>query len=309
VTDRTNSDRRSSSVAAIINPISGAGADPDVARGRIAMIQGAAAQRGLTIDVQLTERAGHATSLAEAALARGCTSVIVWGGDGTLNEVGRALIGSSVALGLVPAGSGNGLAAALEVPRQPERAVADAFDAPIRPIDAGVIAGRPFFNVAGIGFDAHVAALFNQRAKGARGGWPYISIGIREGFRYQARAYRIILDGVEQRTNALLIAFANGPEFGLRTRIAPGARVDDGVLDAVVVSDPGFVLARFWHARHLATGNPQRASILSRTAVTHAIIDIEGDVAFHVDGEPAVTSGPVEVSILPAALRVRSRHR
>ena len=271
------------------------------------MIEAAAAQRGSRVTVHLTERAGHATSLATDALGRGCTSIIVWGGDGTVNEVGRALIGSSAVLSLVPAGSGNGLAAALGVPREAAAAVADAFDAPPHRIDAGTMASRPFFNVAGIGFDAHVAALFNRRAKGARGGWPYISIGIREGFRYPARDYRLTFDGADSTAHALLVVFANGPEFGLRTRIAPGARVDDGFLDAVVVTDPGFVLARFWHARHLATGNPQRASIVSRTAVKRAIVDVDGEVPFHVDGEPGVTSGRIEVSILPGALLVRSR--
>ena len=294
------------SFVAIINPVSGAGADAEAARRRTAMIDAAAARRGVRVDVRLTERAGHATLLAREAIERGCESIIVWGGDGTLNEVGRALIGTSAVLGLVPAGSGNGLAAALDVPREPSRAVDDAFDAPARRIDAGTIAGRPFFNVAGVGFDAHVAALFNQRAKGARGGWPYISIGIREGLRYRASNYTLTLDGEPRCVHALLIVFANGPEFGLSTRIAPGARVDDGLLDAVVVADPGFVLARFWHARHLATGNPQRASIVSRTTITHAVIETEGEVPFHVDGEPGVTTAPIEVTTIPGALTVRT---
>lgn len=270
------------------------------------MIEAAAARRAVSVDVRLTERAGHATFLAREAVERGCGSIIVWGGDGTLNEVGRALIGTPAVLGLVPAGSGNGLAAALEVPREASRAVDDAFDAPVRRIDAGVIAGRPFFNVAGVGFDAHVAALFNRRAKGARGGWPYISIGIREGFKYRASDYRLTLDGETHRVHALLIVFANGPEFGLSTRIAPGARVDDGLLDAVVVSDPGFVLARFWYARHLATGNPQRASIVSRRTITRALIETGGEIPFHVDGEPGVTVAPIEVTTIPGALTVRT---
>ena len=271
------------------------------------MIEAAAAARHIAVHVHLTQHAGHATTLARDAVAAGSQSVIVWGGDGTLNEVGRALMGTDVVLGLVPAGSGNGLAAALEVPRDPALAVADAFDAAPRRIDAGIIAGHPFFNVAGIGFDAHVATLFNKRAKGARGGWPYISIGVREGFRYKARRYRLRLDDHEFTADALLIAFANGPEFGLRTRIAPGARVDDGLLDAVVVSDPGFVLARFWHARHLATGNPQRASIVSRHAITRAVVESDGEMPFHVDGEPGIATSPVAVSIVPGALTVRAR--
>ena len=307
MTGRIIPDLSRSAIAAIINPISGAGADPDAARQRIAMIEAAAAQRNVHAQIRLTERAGHGATLARDAASAGCGSIIVWGGDGTVNEVGSALIGSSSVLGLVPAGSGNGLAAALGVPRDAAQAVAEAFDAPPHRIDAGTMAGRPFFNVAGIGFDAHVAALFNRRAKGARGGWPYISIGIREGFRFPAREYRLTLDGTVSTAKALLVVFANGPEFGLRTRIAPGARVNDGLLDAVVVTDPAFALARFWHARHLISGNPQRASIVSRREVKQAVVEFEGEVPFHVDGEPGVSSGPIEVSILPGALFVRSR--
>ena len=200
-------------VHAIINPISGAGADPNAARQRVAMVEAAAAARGIDARIFLTERGGHATELARAALDAGCESVIVWGGDGTVNETGSVLMGSNVALGLVPAGSGNGLAAALGVSREPAAALADAFDAPVHRIDAGVMAGRPFFNIAGVGFDARVAALFNQRASGSRGAWPYIAIGVREGCRYCAVDYSLTLDATSLRSKALLVAFANGREY------------------------------------------------------------------------------------------------
>ena len=150
--------------------------------------------------------------------------MIVWGGDGTVNEAGSVLMGSPTALGLVPAGSGNGLAAALGVSRDPAAALADAFDAPAHRIDAGVMAGRPFFNIAGVGFDARVAALFNQRAAGSRGAWPYIAIGVREGCRYCAVDYTLTLDAMSLRSRALLVAFANGREYGIGARIAPDAR-------------------------------------------------------------------------------------
>src|SRR5688572_3424582 len=99
------------------------------------MIESAASARRLTASIHLTERAGHATELSRAAVAAGCESIVVWGGDGTVNECGTALIGSATPLGLVPAGSGNGLAAALNVSRDPVQAIADAFDAPAHRID------------------------------------------------------------------------------------------------------------------------------------------------------------------------------
>lgn len=294
-------------VHAIINPISGAGADPNAARRRIAMVEAAAAQRGMETRIFLTQRGGHASALAREAVDAGCASVIVWGGDGTVNEAGSALIGSWTTLGLVPAGSGNGLAAALGVPRDPAAALADAFDAPAHRIDAGVMAGRPFFNIAGVGFDARVASLFNRRAAGSRGGWPYVAIGVREGCRYCAVDYNLTLDATATRSKALLIAFANGREYGMGARIAPDARLDDGVLDAIVVEDPGSIVSRFWHARHLATGRPHLAPTVTLRRVTHAVIEAEGEMEFHVDGEPGTAQGRIEVSIIPGALSVRTR--
>lgn len=180
------------SIVAIINPISGAGADPTMAQRRIDVVRDEARRRNLSAEIHLTERAGHARDLAAASAASDVDLVIVWGGDGTVNEAGGALIGTNTALALVPAGSGNGLAAALGTPREPHAALAMAFDGATRTIDAGLLANHPFFNIAGIGFDAHVARLFNERGAGRRGGWPYIVIGIREGCRYAGADTRSI---------------------------------------------------------------------------------------------------------------------
>jgi diacylglycerol kinase family enzyme len=180
-----------------------------------------------------------------------------------------------------------------------------AFDGPTRTIDAGRLAGRCFFNIAGVGFDARVAALFNQRAPRARGGWPYFAIGVREGCTYCALDYDVWLDDEAKRYKALLIAFANGREYGLGARIAPDARLDDGLLDAIIVEERG-VVARFWHARHLATGTPQRAPSVTTRRIRRAVIESSGEMEFHVDGEPGSARGRIDVEILPAALTIRA---
>jgi diacylglycerol kinase (ATP) len=293
------------SILAIINPISGAGADPTAAARRVALVRAEAERRGLHVDIYLTERAGHAREIAVAGAAAGVALVIVWGGDGTLNETGAGLLGSNTAIGLVPAGSGNGLAAALGVPRQPVAALAAAFDGATRTIDAGLMNGRPFFNIAGVGFDARVATLFNQRAAGRRGGWPYVVIGVREGCRYRAVDYDLQLDGEARHLRALLIAFANGREYGIGARIAPGAELDDGLLDVAIVEECR-VMARFWHARHLAMGTVHLAPNVTTRRLTHAVIEREGPIEFHVDGEPGIAEGRIEVRMLPAALKVRT---
>jgi diacylglycerol kinase (ATP) len=292
-------------ISAIINPISGAGADPAVASWRVDTLRGEARRRGLQIDIHLTERGGHARELAADAVARGARQLVVWGGDGTINEAGSVLIGTDVPLGIVPAGSGNGLAAVLNVPRQPLEAIAVAFDGRTRTIDAGTMAGRAFFNIAGVGFDARVARLFNQRAAGSRGGWPYIVIGVREGCTYCAADYELELDGTPLRSRALLVSFANGREYGIGARIAPQALIDDGLLEATIVEERRLI-SRFWDARHLALGTANRAPGVKVVQVKEAVIRAAGEIEFHVDGEPGTAREEVKVRVVPGALRVRA---
>jgi len=293
------------SIVAIINPISGAGADGAAGARRIALVRSEVERRGLHAEIHVTERAGHAHHLAAASAAAGAELVIVWGGDGTMNEAGAGVLHSDTAVALVRAGSGNGLAAALGVPRDPRAALAIALDGETRTIDAGLMADRPFFNIAGIGFDARIASRFNERAAGRRGAWPYLVLGMREGWQYGAVDYRVQLDGEAGHVRALLISFANGREYGLGACIAPGAELDDGLLDATIVEERS-ALARFWHARRLVTRTAHLAPRVRTARVTCATIEAEGAMEFHVDGEPGVAHGRIEVRVLPAALKIRS---
>jgi diacylglycerol kinase (ATP) len=166
------------------------------------------------------------------------------------------------------------------------------------------MAGRPFFNIAGIGFDAHIARLFNERPRGRRGGIPYVTIGVREGCRYAATEYAVSLDGSRRRVRALLIAFANGREYGLGARIAPQACLDDGWLDATIVQDRP-VIARFLDARYLALAMAHRARGVAVSQVREASIEADGPIAYHVDGEPGTAGTRVDVRVVPGALRVK----
>jgi YegS/Rv2252/BmrU family lipid kinase len=289
----------------IINPISGAGSDTSAGQRRVKVVQEAARERGIALEIHVTQRSGHARELGAAAVAARADAVVVWGGDGTFNEAASALIGSSIPVGLVPAGSGNGLAGALGLPRDPRVALRAAFDGRPRTIDAGRMAGRCFFNIGGIGFDARVAALFNQRGAGARGGLPYFVIGVREGCTYCALDYDVRLDEEPFKYRALLMAFANGREYGLGARIAPDASLDDGLLDAIIVPERG-IFSRFWDARHLAKGTPHRAPQVMTRRIRRAVIEADGEMEFHVDGEPGRAKGRIEVEVLPSALAIRT---
>jgi YegS/Rv2252/BmrU family lipid kinase len=292
-------------VVAIINPISGAGMDPSAAERRASLIRDELTRRDLQPTIEITRRSGHARELALAAVRDRADLLIVWGGDGTLNEVGTAVTGSDTAIGIIPAGSGNGFAAALGIPRDPVRALAKALGSRVQALDVGVLGERRFLNVAGIGIDARIAALFNQRTRGSRGKLPYISIGVTEGCRYKSREYLVTLDADPVRYRALLIAFANGREYGMGATLAPRAELDDGLLDAFIVEDRA-VVSRFWHARHLARGTVERAPRVVTAKVRTAVVESSEPIEYHVDGEPGTAIGRLEIGVLPGALLVRA---
>jgi len=294
-------------VFAIVNPLSGAGANPDVAAGRVALLTERFAASGTDGSVHLTRHRGHAAELATQAVAQGARIVLAWGGDGTINEIGSIVAGTSSALGIVPAGSGNGFAAELGVPWHPPDAIDVVIHGRDRLVDAGELDGRLFFNIAGIGFDAAVAEEFNARGTiGNRGMGPYVRIGIRQTFRYRASTYRVTLDGEPFVSNALVIAFANGREYGNRIRMAPQALVDDGKLEAVVVEDRGS-WSRLWAGRHLALGSADKAARVMVRSIESARIETDGEILYHLDGEVGRARGAVTIRVRPRVLKVRVR--
>ena len=291
-------------VFAIVNPISGAGATRDASTARAALLRERFRAANVEGEVHVTERCGHASELADQALGRGVHTVLAWGGDGTINEVASVLAGTDAALGIVPSGSGNGFARALQLPRTPAAAIDGALLGVERLIDVGVLNGRLFFNIAGIGLDARIAERFNACEQGKRGMGPYVRIGLREAFRYRPDPMDIDLDGERVVSRALLVAFANGGEYGNRACIAPHARVDDGRLEAVVVDDRA-PIARLWGSRHLLLRQPERAPGMTFRSIQHAEVRAAGALPFHVDGEHGVAQGVITVRIRPGYLRVR----
>jgi len=291
-------------IVAIVNPLSGAGATAGVAEARVALLASRLVAANRTGTVHLTERPLHAGEMAKAAVAAGAQMVIAWGGDGTINEVGTALAGTGVVLGIIPAGSGNGFASDLGIPFVPDAAIDVALNGRPRSVDAGELEGRLFFNIAGIGFDAVVAEQFNLRSVGRRGMGPYVQIGVRELFRYRAAHYRIRLDGETFTTNALLIAFANGREYGNKIRLAPHAVLDDGKLEAMIVEDRT-PLSRLWAGRHLALGTADKAGRILMRSIESAVIETDGEMLYHLDGEIGRARGSIAVRIRPGVLMVK----
>src|SRR5215510_4208099 len=196
------------SVAIIINPIAG-GARPAVARSRAQLALTVVDQHGDPAEVFVTEGVGHARDLAKAAVGRGARLVMAWGGDGTINEVASTLAFGEVPLGIVPAGSGNGLARQLGISTTPADAIRRAISAEPRAIDIGEAGDRMFVNLAGIGLDAYVASLFNE--PGARRGFrTYVKLSARALLSYVPESYTITPDGAGPTcVRAVMITVAN----------------------------------------------------------------------------------------------------
>jgi YegS/Rv2252/BmrU family lipid kinase len=292
-------------VAIIINPISG-GARPDAARTRAELASAITLRHGDPAEVFVTERPGHARQLAAVAASRGARLVLAWGGDGTINEVACALAYHDVPLGIVPAGSGNGLARELGVAPRAEVAIAEALSAEPRRIDIGDLDGRLFVNIAGIGFDAQVAAEFNDRANGRRGLANYLAITLRALRSYAAAEYRITAGEFGTVATALLVTVANSAQFGNGVRIAPGARVDDGQLDLVIVEETSRWRTISQMPR-LLNGTIDRMAGCSIRRIERATIECDRPMMFHVDGEPVQGGTSLRARVHPGALLVAVR--
>lgn len=291
-------------VAVVVNPVAGVWRAGTGGAARVALARRLLEAAGVAGTVRVTRGPGDAAALARAAVARGAALVVAWGGDGTVNEVAGVLAGQPAALGIVPAGSGNGLARALGLPRRPAAALRVALSGPERRVDVGELGGHRFVNVAGVGFDAHVAARFNARPAGRRGPAPYFALVAREVFRYRPRTYRLRLEDESLELAALLIAWANAPRYGGLAQIAPDARPDDGVLDLVAVAARA-PLRLLWEARRLFWGGLRDAPGVFRRRCRTLEVAGEPPLAFHVDGEPLAGGGLLRGRVHAGALRVR----
>ena len=254
-------------------------------------------------ELLVTDGPGHATDLARQAVAAGCERVAAVGGDGTMNEVAQGLVNGPVALALVPCGSGNGLARHLGVPASALSALRLAVDpgARVASIDTGTANRRPFFNAMGLGFDAEVGRLFCRAAGRGLPGY----VGAFLGAFARRRSERCAVDaGVGRETiDMLLIAIANSDQYGHGAIIAPGARVDDGLLDLVAVAPVGLGSASVLAAR-LFLGNLDRSARIRRMRGARFVIERPAPGLIHTDGECHAEEARIEVAVQERSLRV-----
>lgn len=250
-----------------------------------------------------TERPGHAIELARRAASEGFACVAAIGGDGTANEVAQGLIGTETPLALVPRGSGNGLARHLGIPLRADAALALLLQpaARLRRIDTGVAAGRVFINVMGSGLDALISRRFAESAR--RGLATYLRLTLAALRELEPDRCTIVTPREEVTLDTVLLAVANSPQYGNGAEVAPGASVDDGLLDLVAVRKMG-ALAGLGLAPRLWCGNFDRhPRVLRRAGETFLLRRSRaGDI--HTDGEPHAAPAEVPVEIRPLSLSV-----
>ncbi|MBU6340780.1 MAG: diacylglycerol kinase family lipid kinase [Bacteroidetes bacterium] len=251
--------------------------------------------------IWFTEKPGHARELATAAVEQGYHIVVAVGGDGSINEIGTALIDTEVQLGIVPAGSGNGLAMHLGYGRNLDAAVKKLNTAIPRIIDCGLLNGRSFINLAGIGFDGLVSNL--MQGSYWRGFVPYFIKSVQAGFVYTAKDCRLVLDDQSFTEKCFAITVANGPMYGYNFTIAPDAMLDDGFFELVILKD-----APKW--QYLAAvpatlnGKIYDAPFVSHYKTKKVRIEAVGDNYIHLDGEGLVLNGTLEFEIRAKALHI-----
>lgn len=281
----------------LINPISGHGLAPTLA----ALVDQSPLLEYYEVDTQTTEYAGHAGELAKEAVQSGYAGVIAVGGDGTVNEVASQLLYTSTALGIIPAGSGNGLARHLKYSLKFKQALLQIANATVLEIDALQINHRISVNVSGLGFDGFVAWRFNHEGK--RGLSNYTRIALQEYFKYPIIHFTLTVNGSLLKKEAHMLVIANASQFGNKAIIAPSAELNDGKLDLVLVKKPPLHKMPSMFYR-LFNGKLKTNQYVENIQCEGFHILCDRPVHLHIDGEAVAPLSSLEVKILPSALKV-----
>lgn len=282
----------------IANPISGPKSDRMPLLGKIVT---KIASEGHIVTLQVTEREGHGYEIAKSALDSDFDVMVAVGGDGTVNEVAHALVGSDKIIGIIPNGSGNGLARELRIPMDPIKAVDTLLRHEIAQIDTCTANGEPFFVTCGIGFDGKVSKEF--ASCDTRGMTTYVREIIAQYFSYKPRQYHLFVDGYEVTAKALVIAVANASQYGNNAFIAPKASMEDGELDVTVLKEfPTGEAARI--ILQLFSKELTKSDYTSFFRGKKIEIKVDKPVNYHIDGEPKPKSNHLMIEVIPASLRV-----
>jgi len=280
----------------IINPISG-GIDKS---GFPETVKSVLSDSQLDVQCVYSERIGHAEELSRKAVADGFDLVFSVGGDGTMNEVARGILNTNVGLGLVPLGSGNGLARHMGLPLKIKDAISLAKKHSMLRIDSGSINNKPFFNMAGVGFDAHIGNMFATSKE--RGFKTYVINTITEFINYKPEKYKLV-NGQTQEKTAFLISFANSSQYGNNAFIAPQANLQDGKIDVCVLK-PFHPIFFPELSLRLFNKTINDSQFIESFKSDHITIEREKDGVIHLDGDPHMMGKSLEMKVNPSSLNI-----
>jgi diacylglycerol kinase (ATP) len=280
----------------IINRFSGTGYTPDLEQ----LIVLTGRKYNAEVTLEFTKEPGHATALASQGQRDGADIVVAVGGDGTLNEVAQGLVGSSVPMGMVPRGSGNGLARHLNVPLITSKAIDNIFSGTILAMDTFTLNGRLSLNVSGIGFDGHIANLFGGRTK--RGLAGYTQLALSEFMSFKEFDFSMTTGSDTQRYSSFIVAIANSSQYGNNACVAPAASVTDGKLDVNILRK--VPLYRFDFVFAFFNKSIDRSPYARIHSLNQCRITTDVPVPFHVDGEPCGKEEHFEIVMQPATLPI-----
>ena len=280
-------------ILAIINPVSGTSNKDKIPR----LIDTVVDHDQNDVSIIATEYAGHAREIATDAVKDGFDVVVAIGGDGTVNEVGSSLCGTSTALAIVPCGSGNGLARHLRISMNASRALQVLNNGVVGEFDFCTVNDKPFFCTCGMGFDAKVSDKFAN--EGTRGFITYIKTTLAEFIKYKPQRYIIDIDGERLEEKAFVIACCNAAQYGNNAYIAPRASLQDGLIDVTVMHPFNIVQSPLIGARLFLRqlGHDHHVSIYRGK---HVVIERDHDDVMHIDGDPMM---------MPARLVIKNRQR
>lgn len=286
-----------SNILFIINPISGGKKKTDLPT----LIDQYLDKEKFAPIYAFTEYVGHAAELTEEADKKNYDIIVAVGGDGTINEVASKLVHSDKVLAIVPFGSGNGLARFLNIPLKAKKAIELINTGTTQTIDTAELNGKKFFNMAGMGFDAHLSSVFAGNKK--RGLKSYVELGFKEITTYKAQPYHIEIDGRAYDKDAFAISIANSSQYGNNVYISPQSSLTDGYLDVCIIHPISLVKLPVL-AFQMITAKTHQSSLVKIIRGKHINIIRRAPDAVHLDGEPLQLGEQLEIKIVPASLKI-----
>lgn len=252
-------------------------------------------------EIAITQYAGHASEIATRAKNEGVDVVVAVGGDGTVNEVARAIVHSDTALGIIPCGSGNGLARHLLLPINVKKSIDIINACEIHELDYGIINGYPFFCTCGMGFDAFVSMKFAESGK--RGPITYIENVLREGLKYKPETYTLEDESGVYQYKAFLISCANASQYGNNAYIAPQASMSDGLMD-IIVMEPFDVFEAPQISIDMFNKTLDKNSKIKTFRCKKLHIHRDAPGVIHYDGDPIMSGEDIDVELKPRGIKI-----